>query len=119
MKQLFAQAFAHLGLTLEEDKTDFIASVAKGLVEDILKTREVMEDLDAFSRHLEHGIRFDPQFLEEARTAGILLLEHVTPIATLLALEQLELGVMTRHSLTNTPNGQLHRDFLSSCLLVQ
>lgn len=83
-------------MELDDEKAEFIAAVANQLVDDILKTREILGNMDKFSSYMESEDELDSDFLEGVRKAGTELLGEIIPIVTLLSMGQLSLEVILR-----------------------
>jgi len=97
VRQIFFEAFEALGINgpdLSQSRVDFIASVAEELVNDVCKTREILDDMDSFKSYMENSM--DPATMQNALEIASEFLDEVSAISTMLTLGQLELEALIK-----------------------
>lgn len=98
LKRILEEAYLDLGFGNPEiytfERVTFAASVAEGLMKDMLRSVEVLNDIKRFEEHLKKESQkedYKPEEIEMIRDVANEFVEHVAPIAAMLALGQFSL----------------------------
>lgn len=85
-------AFQELRPKTSKERLGFASGVADALLEEMRRTAEILEDINELKNHVKLDIT--PKRLEQLKEVAGQFMEDVMPIASLLALGQLDLETM-------------------------
>lgn len=89
LKRGIGEGYDDLNLYYPNDKLEFASSVAHHLIDELYKTVEVLNDISQLEKHIKVDVTTDE--MKMFQDAATVLMEQAAPIASLLALGELDL----------------------------